>query len=324
MSLTESIRQPIEQELKTFKQFFENSLKTDNPLLAEINGYIIENSGKKLRPILTFLSAGNFGKINDNVYYAALSMELLHNASLIHDDVVDDTHERRGRSSVNARWSNKVAVLTGDYMLSTALICGAKTNKVAILKSIANIGMELADGELLQLNNMQKTNISEDEYFKIIQKKTALLFATCTEIGAIAAEATPEMQKIMFDFGENLGICFQIKDDIFDYYNDIEIGKPTGNDLQDGKVTLPLIYALQNGDETERAKVITIIQNKDFTAANIDYIMQYARQSGGVSYAESKIAEYKQKAMDLLNQLPMSDYKKSLEFCLEYTSARKH
>ena len=128
----------------------------------------------------------------------------------------------------------------------------------------------------------------------------------------------------MFDFGENLGICFQIKDDIFDYYNDIEIGKPTGNDLQDGKVTLPLIYALQNGDETERAKVITIIQNKDFTAANIDYIMQYARQSGGVSYAESKIAEYKQKAMDLLNQLPMSDYKKSLEFCLEYTSARKH
>ncbi|MFW9597711.1 MAG: polyprenyl synthetase family protein [Paludibacter sp.] len=324
MSLTESIRQPIEQELKTFKQFFENSLKTDNPLLAEINGYIIENSGKKLRPILTFLSAGNFGKINDNVYYAALSMELLHNASLIHDDVVDDTHERRGRSSVNARWSNKVAVLTGDYMLSTALICGAKTNKVAILKSIANIGMELADGELLQLNNMQKTNISEDEYFKIIQKKTALLFATCTEIGAIAAEASPEMQKIMFDFGENLGICFQIKDDIFDYYNDIEIGKPTGNDLQDGKVTLPLIYALQNGDETERAKVITIIQNKDFTAANIDYIMQYARQSGGVSYAESKIAEYKQKAMDLLNQLPMSDYKKSLEFCLEYTSARKH
>ena len=324
MSLTESIRQPIEQELKTFKQFFENSLKTDNPLLAEINGYIIENSGKKLRPILTFLSAGNFGKINDNVYYAALSMELLHNASLIHDDVVDDTHERRGRSSVNARWSNKVAVLTGDYMLSTALICGAKTNKVAILKSIANIGMELADGELLQLNNMQKTNISEDEYFKIIQKTTALLFATCTEIGAIAAEASPEMQKIMFDFGENLGICFQIKDDIFDYYNDIEIGKPTGNDLQDGKVTLPLIYALQNGDETERAKVITIIQNKDFTAANIDYIMQYARQSGGVSYAESKIAEYKQKAMDLLNQLPMSDYKKSLEFCLEYTSARKH
>ena len=324
MSLTESIRQPIEQELKTFKQFFENSLKTDNPLLAEINGYIIENSGKKLRPILTFLSAGNFGKINDNVYYAALSMELLHNASLIHDDVVDDTHERRGRSSVNARWSNKVAVLTGDYMLSTALICGAKTNKVAILKSIANIGMELADGELLQLNNMQKTNISEDEYFKIIQKKTALLFATCTEIGAIAAEASPEMQKIMFDFGENLGICFHIKDDIFDYYNDIEIGKPTGNDLQDGKVTLPLIYALQNGDETERAKVITIIQNKDFTAANIDYIMQYARQSGGVSYAESKIAEYKQKAMDLLNQLPMSDYKKSLEFCLEYTSARKH
>ncbi len=324
MSLTESIRQPIEQELKTFKQFFENSLKTDNPLLAEINGYIIENSGKKLRPILTFLSAGNFGKINDNVYYAALSMELLHNASLIHDDVVDDTHERRGRSSVNARWSNKVAVLTCDYMLSTALICGAKTNKVAILKSIANIGMELADGELLQLNNMQKTNISEDEYFKIIQKKTALLFATCTEIGAIAAEASPEMQKIMFDFGENLGICFQIKDDIFDYYNDIEIGKPTGNDLQDGKVTLPLIYALQNGDETERAKVITIIQNKDFTAANIDYIMQYARQSGGVSYAESKIAEYKQKAMDLLNQLPMSDYKKSLEFCLEYTSARKH
>lgn len=324
MSLIDIIRQPIAEELAEFRIFFTTALKTDNPLLADINEYIIETSGKKLRPILTLLSARIFGKVSDEAQYAALSMELLHNASLVHDDVVDDTYERRGQSSVNARWTNKVAVLSGDYMLSTALICGTKTNRLDVLKSIARIGMELSDGELLQLNNMQKTDISEEDYFNVIRKKTAMLFATCTEIGAITAGASKEEQTCMYCFGEYLGICFQIKDDIFDYYNDIEIGKPTGNDLQDGKVTLPLIYALQNTSGPDKDKVVEIIKQKDFSEGNIDFIMQFARNSGGVEYAEQKMAEFRHKAVEQLSIFPDSPVKQSLISCVEYTSSRSY
>jgi octaprenyl-diphosphate synthase len=264
------------------------------------------------------------GNSTDAAYYAALAMELLHNASLIHDDVVDDTHERRGRSSINARWTNKVAVLSGDYMLSNSLICGTKTENLDILKSIANIGMELSDGELLQLTNMQKTEISEADYFKVIRKKTALLFATCTEVGAISAGANKKQQEHLFRFGELLGICFQIKDDIFDYYKDIEIGKPTGNDLQDGKVTLPLIYALQNSKSEDRSNVISIIHSKEFSASNIDFIMQFAREAGGVEYAESKMSEYKNQAISELDSFENSVFKTALIQCVEFATSRQY
>jgi octaprenyl-diphosphate synthase len=324
MSLIERIRQPIAEDLKIFKKFFAQALKTDNPLLADVNEYIVEASGKKLRPILTLLSARLCGNMNDSAYYAALAVELLHNASLIHDDVVDDTHERRGRSSINARWTNKVAVLSGDYMLSNSLICGTKTENLNILKSIARIGMELSDGELLQLTNMQKTEISEADYFKVIQKKTALLFATCTEVGAISAGVDSEKQQHLFRFGELLGLCFQIKDDIFDYYNDIEIGKPTGNDLQDGKVTLPLIYALQNSNDEAKNNVVAIIHSKDFTSSNIDLIMQFARRLGGVEYAENKMNEYKIQAINELNIFEDSEYKTALIQCVEFATSRQY
>ncbi|MFZ4582970.1 MAG: polyprenyl synthetase family protein [Paludibacter sp.] len=324
MSLIDSIRQPISEDLKVFKVFFTEALKTDNPLLADVNEYIVQASGKKLRPILTLLSARLCGKSTDAAYYAALSMELLHNASLIHDDVVDDTHERRGRSSINARWTNKVAVLSGDYMLSNSLICGTKTGNLEILNSIANIGMELSDGELLQLTNMQKTEISEADYFKVIRKKTALLFATCTEVGALSAGADRKQQEHLFRFGELLGICFQIKDDIFDYYNDIEIGKPTGNDLQDGKVTLPLIYALQNSKNDDRSNVISIIHSKEFSASNIEYIMKFAREAGGVEYADSKMNEFKMQAINELNSFDDSVYKTALIQCVEFATSRQY
>jgi len=324
MSLIDSIRQPIAEDLKVFKKFFANALKTDNPLLADVNEYIVENSGKKLRPILTLLSARLCGNLNDSAYYAALAMELLHNASLIHDDVVDDTNERRGSSLINARWTNKVAVLSGDYMLSNSLICGTKTENLAILKSIARIGMELSDGELLQLTNMQKTEISEADYFKVIQKKTALLFATCTEVGAISAGADCARQKHLYRFGELLGICFQIKDDIFDYYKNIEIGKPTGNDLQDGKVTLPLIFALQNSDSDAKNDVVSIIHAKDFTSSNIDLIIEFARLKGGVEYAESKMNEFKTQAIQELNIFEDSIYKTALLQCIEFATSRQY
>ncbi len=324
MSLIESIREPISEDLKVFKKFFAQALKTDNPLLADVNEYIVEASGKKLRPILTLLTARLCGNINDSAYYAALAVELLHNASLIHDDVVDDTMERRGRSSINARWTNKVAVLSGDYMLSNSLICGTKTGSLNILTSIARIGMELSDGELLQLTNMQKTEISEADYFKVIQKKTALLFATCAEVGAISAGVDSIKQNHLFCFGEALGLCFQIKDDIFDYYKDIEIGKPTGNDLQDGKVTLPLIYALRNADEETKNNVASIIHSKDFTISNIDQIMQFARNYGGVEYAENKMNEFKIKAINELNIFDDSIYKTALIQCVEFASSRQY
>jgi len=324
MSLIDNIRQPIAEDLKIFKKFFAQALKTDNPLLADVNEYIVEASGKKLRPILTLLSARLCGNINDSAYYAALAVELLHNASLIHDDVVDDTHERRGRSSINARWTNKVAVLSGDYMLSNSLICGTKTDNINILKSIARIGMELSDGELLQLTNMQKTEISEADYFKVIQKKTALLFATCAEVGAISAGVDSDKQQHLFCFGELLGLCFQIKDDIFDYYSDIEIGKPTGNDLQDGKVTLPLIYALQNSTDEAKNNVVAIIHSKDFTSSNIEQIMQFARKLGGVEYAEKKMNEFKIQAIHELDIFEESDYKSALIQCVEFATSRQY
>lgn len=324
MSLIENIRQPILAELQVFKKIFAAALKTDNPLLSSINEYILEGSGKQLRPILTILSAKLCGEISNATYNGALSLELLHNASLIHDDVVDDTLERRGRRSINARWTNKVAVLSGDYMLSSSLITATRTGNLEILHSVARIGMELSDGELIQLTNTQKTKITEEDYFKVIRKKTALLFATCTEVGALSVNADAEKLIHLRNFGEYMGICFQIKDDIFDYYQDIEIGKPTGNDLQDGKVTLPLIYALQNSDDVEKENVLSIIDSKDFTRENIDQVMQFARDRGGVSYAGNRMDEFKNKAIAELDGFPDSEAKRALIMCADFAAARKN
>lgn len=324
MSLIENIRQPILAELQVFKKIFAAALKTDNPLLSSINEYILEGSGKQLRPILTILAAKLCGDISNATYNAALSLELLHNASLIHDDVVDDTLERRGRRSINARWTNKVAVLSGDYMLSSSLITATRTGNLEILHSVARIGMELSDGELIQLTNTQKTKINEEDYFKVIRKKTALLFATCTEVGALSVNADAEKLIHLRNFGEYMGICFQIKDDVFDYYQDIEIGKPTGNDLQDGKVTLPLIYALQNSDDVEKETILSIIDSKNFTQENIDRVMQFARDRGGVDYAQNRMDEFKSKAISELDGFPDSDARRALIMCADFAAARKN
>lgn len=322
MSLIDQIRQPILAELEVFKKIFTESLYTDNPLLSSINEYLLEGSGKNLRPILVILSAKLCGEINIASYNSALSIELLHNASLIHDDVVDDTMERRGRLSINARWTNKVAVLSGDYMLSNSLICATKTQNLRILEAIAKIGMELSDGELIQLTNTQQTKITEEDYYKVTRKKTAFLFATCTEIGALSVNADAEKTAHLQKFGEYMGICFQIKDDIFDYYTDIEIGKPTANDLQDGKVTLPLIYALQNSTGKEKNLVMSIIDNKDFSKENVDLIMNFAHAKGGVKYAAQCMENFKIKAIEELNGFEDNEIKSVLIMCAEFAAQR--
>jgi octaprenyl-diphosphate synthase len=322
MSLIDDIRQPITEELQVFKKIFAEVLITNNPLLSNIINYILEGSGKQLRPLLVLLSAKLCGNVTSATYNGALSLELLHNASLIHDDVVDDTYERRGRSSINARWSNKIAVLSGDYLLSNSLINATRTNNMQILTAISQIGMELSDGELLQLTNTQQSKITEEDYFKIIRKKTAMLFATCALVGGLSVGADDEKLKHLLNFGEYMGICFQIKDDIFDYYQEIEIGKPTGNDLQDGKVTLPLIYALRNSSDSKKEEVMTIIDTKDFSKENIDAIMQFAHEKGGVVYAAETMNEFKNKAINELDIFVDSDVKRSLIKCAEFAGSR--
>jgi len=322
MSFINTIKKPILEEMQMFNKTFAESLSTDNPLLLSVNDYVLQKSGKQLRPMLVILSAKLCGNVSQTTIDGALSLELLHTASLIHDDVVDDTLERRGKPSVNARWSNKIAILSGDYILSKALGCSARTNNLPILKAMASIGMQLSDGELLQLVNTKISDASEANYFTIIRKKTALLFATCTEVGGLSVDATEEQRQHLRNFGEYLGICFQIKDDIFDYFEDIQIGKPTGNDIRDGKVTLPLIYAILNSSGSDKDQVQSWLVTKDFTPENIQQITKFAHDKGGVAYALSQMEAYKNKAIEELNGFADSDIKNSLIKCAEYAANR--
>jgi len=308
--------------MQLFEKTFVSALSTENPLLLSVNDYVLQKSGKQLRPMLVLLSAKVCGPVNQSTIDSAISLELLHTASLIHDDVVDDTDERRGKPSINARWTNKIAILSGDYILSKSLGSATKTNNLEILKSIANIGMQLSDGELLQLANVQISKVSEENYFSIIRKKTALLFSTCTEIGGLSVNANEAELEHLRNFGEFLGICFQIKDDIFDYYDELLIGKPTGNDIRDGKLTLPLIYALRNSEGAAKENIVAIIDNKEFSEENIHAVTRFAHENGGVLYAEGRMEEYKNKAIDELNGFADSNIKKALILSAEFAASR--
>lgn len=318
-----TIRRPIKSEMLVFQQAFSDALKTDNPLLASIHEFILERTGKLLRPTITLLVAKLCGTINETTINSALSLELLHNASLIHDDVVDETMERRGKPSINARWNNKAAVLSGDYMLSNSLLYATKTKNLRILDIISNIGVFLADGELLQLINTQKSKMNEEDYFDIIRKKTAVLFASSAMIGAISVNADEKAVKALGEFGENLGICFQLRDDVFDYYEDLNIGKPTGNDIREGKVTLPLLYALRNSNDSKKIEITNWINYNDFSAENIKAIIQFTHENGGIEYAEKQMEHYKNKAIGLLNDFADSDVKQSLIQCAEFAIKRE-
>lgn len=323
MNLVESIRKSIRPELELFDKTLVSSLETDNPILEGVNGYIFERAGKKLRPMLVILSAKLVGEVNMSTIHGAIALELLHTASLVHDDVIDDTLERRGGQSVNARWGNKVAVLSGDYMLSGALLQVVKAKNIDILNAVSFIGMQLSDGEILQLSSTQQSKVSESDYYKIIQKKTAFLFSVCTEVGALSANADSQSIEHLKKYGEYLGFCFQIKDDIFDYYPDAQIGKPTGNDVRDGKITLPLIYALANAKDIEqKEKISTWLNLKDFNQENIAQITRFAIENGGVEYAKERMEAYKNKAIEELRGFADGEIKDALIACAEFAVSR--
>jgi octaprenyl-diphosphate synthase len=296
------IRKPIETDLNHFIELFNHSLEHDYGLLSSVLSHIRQQGGKRMRPILMLLMAKNYGKITNVTQYSAVGLELLHTASLVHDDVVDESGERRGQASVNATYNNKVAVLVGDFILSTALLNVSFTNNQQIIEYLAELGRTLAAGEVLQLSNIDNQEISEDVYYEIIKNKTAALFEACAVIGALSANASEEDVLKAKEFGRNLGIMFQIRDDIFDYFDSKEIGKPTGNDMAEGKLTLPVIYALNN---TNFDAMVTLAQKVKARTINTDEIavlVEFTKQEGGIDYAEKKMSEISKLCKDYLEE----------------------
>ena len=320
----EQIKQPIKEEFNFFEIAFSEAFQSNNEILKAVGNYVLQNKGKRIRPILTLLSAKICGTPNKTTINGAVSMELLHTASLIHDDIVDDTFERRGRKSVNAVWKNKIAVLAGDYLLSKALGVANETKNFEVLNDMTNLGKELAEGELLQISNTQNISIDENKYFEMIIKKTATLFSTCTKIGALSVNANEEKIKTLQKFGEIYGTCFQMRDDVFDYISsEKEIGKPVGNDIREGKITLPLLYALNNNsDNTSREKYLNIFKAQDFSQSNVEELISFAKKSGGIEYAERKMQEFEKEAIRLIEPFSENETKTALLMALRHTIER--
>lgn len=296
------IKRPIKADLERFVNLFEKSLTHDYGLLAQVLDHIRQRAGKRMRPMLILLMAKHFGGITDATQYAAVGLELLHTASLVHDDVVDDSAERRGQSSVNAEYNNKVAVLVGDYILSTALLNVALTDNQIIVKRLAELGRTLASGEILQLSNIQNTEISEDVYYDVIIQKTAALFEACCTIGALSAGGSDEDIENASLFGRNLGIMFQIKDDIFDYSQSSEIGKPTGNDMAEGKLTLPVIYALNSTGNVNMRALAMKVKDRTVTPDEITMLVDFTKKNGGIEYAEKRMNDFSVLCKDYVSQ----------------------
>jgi octaprenyl-diphosphate synthase len=319
-----AIKQPVIHDFERFEKLFKSAFQSDNQQLTEIYSYLLTNVGKQIRPTLTLLCSKLCGPINDMALQAAVALELMHTASLLHDDVVDEAKERRGNPSVYAQWGNKTAILSGDYLLAASFMVITSINSPRIWTILAKVGKMLAEGELLQLNKADGATVSETHYFKVIGNKTAALFAACTEVGAISAGADDHRIKLIREFGENLGIGFQIKDDIFDYSDSNIIGKPTGNDLKEGKITLPLIYALKNSSEEERKSILQKLQMVPQDESLIAEIQEFARVKGGIRYAEEKMLFFKQKALNSLAVFPDNVEKDALIEILDFATARNY
>ncbi len=296
------IKQPIATDLADFIALFNQSLTHEDGMLGCALSHIRQRGGKRMRPILMLLMAKNYGQISDVTQHSAVGLELLHTASLVHDDVVDESGERRGQASVNATYNNKVAVLVGDFILSTALLHVSFTNHQGIVQELSELGRTLAAGEILQLSNIQNRDISEDVYYQVIEKKTAALFQSCAAIGALSAGATDEMVQKAGEFGRNLGIMFQIRDDIFDYFDSKEIGKPTGNDMAEGKLTLPVIYALNNTNFESMQTLAKKVKAGTINPDEIAVLVEFTKQQGGIDYAEEKMAEFSQICMQYIEE----------------------
>ncbi|WP_346855897.1 polyprenyl synthetase family protein [uncultured Draconibacterium sp.] len=323
MTTLNKIKSPIQQELNEFEPYFKKSLQSDIPLLATILNYMYRTKGKQLRPIFVFLSAKLHGGTNEYSKLAACSVELLHTATLVHDDVVDESYERRGSFSVKALWKNKLAVLVGDYILARGLLLQLEHKKYNFLHLISRAVQDMAEGEILQMKKSRKLDIDDETYFEIIRKKTASLIATSMAIGAASATDNEEIVEKMYKIGQDAGIAFQIKDDIFDYQAKGILGKPTGNDIKEKKITLPLLYVLNNAKSSERKRVLRLIKRKNKNSEIVSELIQMVIDKGGLEYAETKMNEFKEKAIEGLKEFPDCEARESLIELMNYISTRK-
>lgn len=324
MDYLSKIKEPITQEINEFVQLFNESLSHTDGLLSNALEHIKNRGGKRMRPMLIFLLAKNFGKISDVTQNAALGLELLHTASLVHDDVVDESSERRGQASVNATYNNKVAVLVGDYVLSTALLRISYTHSEVIVRELANLGRTLSNGEILQLSNIRNQIISEDVYYQVIRQKTAALFESCATIGALSAGANTEEVESSKVFGRNVGIIFQIRDDIFDYYDSKNIGKPTGNDMAEGKLTLPIIFALKNHPNPTMDQLAKKVKDGTVLSEEIQTLVEFAKANGGIEYAEKRMREFHSAASEFIQKWVSDEQiKASLQAYLDFVIERQ-
>lgn len=317
------IKAPIRKELSLFEEKFKESMKSDVALLDKITHYIINRKGKQMRPMFVFLSAKTVGEVSEGAYTAASLIELLHTATLVHDDVVDDADERRGFWSINALWKNKIAVLVGDYLLSQGLLLSVDNKRFDMLRIVSKAVKAMSEGELLQIEKARRLDITEDVYFDVIQKKTASLVAACCASGAQSATDDESVIYKMEEFGNFVGIAFQIKDDIFDYGTGDKIGKPTGIDIKEQKMTLPLIYTLNNVDSATRKKIIRTVKRHNTDKQRVQEVVNLVVETGGIKYADKVMHEYKDKALDILEEFPESEAKESLKLLVNYSINRE-
>ncbi len=316
------IRKPIAIELDAFEDKFKASMQSSVPLLDRITHYIYKRKGKQMRPMFVFFSAKLCGGITDATYRGAALVELLHTATLVHDDVVDDAYERRGFLSINAVWKNKIAVLVGDFLLAKGLLLSVNNNDHQLLKIVSDAVQQMSEGELLQIEKVRRLDIDEKVYYDIIRQKTASLIASCCACGAASANAAEEQIEKMRLFGEYIGMAFQIKDDLLDFAYD-DIGKPKGIDIKEKKITLPLIYALNVSEKSERRKIIKLVKNHSEDQECVDEVVSFVRAKGGLDYAEAKMLEFQEKAFKLLSDFPDSTSRTSLEELVKFTTDRK-
>ena len=322
MSSKERITSPIQEELNNFEPYFKKATKSDLPLLSTIINYILRRKGKQMRPMMVFLTAKLNGVFNERTYHAALTIELLHTATLVHDDVVDDSYQRRGFFSVNAVWKNKIAVLVGDYILAKGLLWSIEHRDYDILDHICTSVRDMSEGEILQIEKARKLDITEEIYFEIIRKKTASLLATSAAVGTCSVTADSEVIERMRLFGEYAGMAFQIKDDLFDYQKSNLIGKPTGNDLREKKITLPLLYALSKAGGSDKSRILKIVRKRSKSAADIREVSEFVAAHGGFIYAEEVMRRYNEKAIAQLAGYPDSEVKSALIEYVNYITSR--
>jgi octaprenyl-diphosphate synthase len=316
-----NIKKPIDADIDVFEEKFKTSMQSSVPLLDRITHYIVKRKGKQIRPMFVFFAASICGGINESTHRGAALVELLHTASLVHDDVVDNSYQRRGFFSINALWKNKIAVLVGDYLLSKGLLLSIDNNDFQLLRIVSDAVKQMSEGELMQIEKVRRMDIGEPVYYEVIRQKTASLIASCCACGAASAGASDEVVEKMRLFGEKIGIAFQIKDDMFDFGTD-DVGKPLGIDIKEKKVTLPLIYSLANTTDSEKKRIINLVKNHNDDPAKIAQIIKFVNETGGLQYAETQMKKYQEEAFVILNTFPDSDSHRGLEQLVRFTTER--